>query len=80
MDKDYIIERIKLLTVWLQTILTLSIVVASGVVTFYISNLDDIHLIEKKIIVIGFFVVMVGVIIIIVIINRINHFINLLKK
>ena len=80
MDKDYIIEKIKLLTVWLQALLTLSIVAVSGVVTFFISNLHDIGLTEKRIIISGFVTITIIMLLIFVIKYKINHFINLLKQ
>lgn len=80
MDKDYIIEKIKLLTVWLQALLTLSIVAVSGVITFFISNLDDMSLTEKRIIIFGFVIIAIIMLMIFVIKNKINHFINILKK
>ena len=80
MDKDYLIEKIKLLTVWLQALLTLSIVAVSGVITFFISNLNDMSLTEKRIIMLGLGIIAIIMLIIFVINNRINHFINILKK
>ena len=81
MDMEgFLKEKIKLLTLWLRSLLTIDVIVASGIITFYISNLNDISLVEKQFLIAGVVIVIVITIIIILINKKINHFINLLKQ